>query len=74
MSIILVFSGVFLCFFGLLGLALVIYFGFQSRKEYKKEHKENKKEIFKQLIVINYLSLCLSAFGLIFVALGILLS
>jgi hypothetical protein len=74
MSIILVSLGVFLCFFGLTGFAVVIYFGFQARKQIKINGKVSKKTIFEQLIIINYLAICLSAFGLIIVILGMLLS
>ena len=74
MSIILVSLGVFLCFFGLTGFAVVIYFGFQARKQIKINGKVSKKTTFEQLIIINYLAICLSAFGLIIIVLGMLLS
>ena len=74
MSIILVSLGVFLCFFGLTGFAVVIYFGYQARKQIKINGKDSKKTTFEQLIIINYLAICLSAFGLIIIVLGMLLS
>lgn len=74
MSLILVSLGVFLCFFGLLGLGSVIYFGFQVRKQNKIYSEEKKKTTFEKLIVLNYLSLCSSALGLIILVLGIFLS
>ena len=74
MSLILVSLGVFLCFFGLLGLGSVIYFGFQVRKQNKTYSEEKKKTTFEKLIVLNYLSLCSSALGLIILVLGIFLS
>ena len=74
MSIILVSLGVFLCIFGLAGFASVIYFGFQVRKQTKLNDREGKKTTFERLIIVNYLAICLSAFGLIVVITGILLS
>ena len=74
MSLILVSLGVFVCFFGLAGFAVVIYFGFQARKQTKKNNKDSKKTTFERLIIINYLSICLSALGLIAIILGMLLS
>ena len=74
MSLILVSLGVFLCFFGLLGLGSVIYFGFQVRKQNKIYSEEKKKTTFEKLIVLNYLSLCSSALGLIILVLGIFLT
>ena len=74
MSIILVSLGVFLCFFFLIGFAVVIYFGYQARKQIKINGKDSKKTTFEQLIIINYLAICLSAFGLIIIVLGMLLS
>ena len=74
MSIILVSLGVFMCFFGLTGFAVVIYFGFQARKQTNTNGKVSKKTTFEQLIIINYFAICLSAFGLIIVILGMLLS
>ncbi len=74
MSLILVSLGVFLCFFGLLGLGSVIYFGFQFRKQDKVHSEEKKKKTFEKLIVLNYLALCSSALGLIILVLGIFLS
>ena len=74
MSLILVCLGVFLCFFGLLGLGSVIYFGFQLRKQNKIHSEEKKKTAFEKLIVLNYLALFSSALGLIILVLGIFLS
>ena len=74
MSLILVSLGVFICFFGLTGFAVVIYFGFQARKQTKINDKDNKKTTFERLLILNYLAICLSAFGLIVIILGILLS
>ena len=74
MSLILVCLGVFLCFFGLLGLCSVIYFGFKFRKQNKIHSEEKKKTAFEKLIVLNYLALCASAFGLIVLVLAIFLS
>ena len=72
MTLILVSLGVILCFFGLLGLSTVIYMGFLVRKKNNYYSEEGKKATFEKLIVINYLSLSLAAFGLIIVLLGIL--
>ena len=72
MSIILVSLGVILCLFGLAGFASVIYFGFQARKQTEINSKDSKKTIFEHLIIINYIAICLSAFGLIILILGIL--
>ena len=74
MSIILVSLGVFLCIFGLAGFASVIYFGFQARKQTEINRKDSKKTTFENLIIINYLAICLSAFGLIILILGMLLT
>ena len=74
MSIILVSLGIVLCFFGLTGFAAIIYFGFQARKQTKINVKDNKKKTFEQLIILNYLAICLSAFGLIILILGMLFS
>ena len=74
MSLILVSLGIFVCFFGLTGFAVVIYFGFQARKQTNINDKDSKKTTFKQLIIINYLAICLSAFGLIVITIGLLLS
>ena len=71
MSLVLVSLGVFLCFFGLLGLCFVIYFGFQIRKQTEIYTEEKKKPTFEKLIVLNYLALCSSAFGLIALVIGI---
>ena len=74
MSIILVSLGVFLCIFGLAGFASVIYFGFQARKQTEINSKDSKKTTFENLIIVNYLAICLSAFGLIVLILGMLLT
>ena len=74
MSIILVSLGVFLCIFGLAGFASVIYFGFQARKQTEINSKDSKKATFENLIIVNYLAICLSAFGLIILILGMLLT
>ena len=73
MSLILISLGVFLCLFGLTGFAVVIYFGFQARKQTKINDKDIKNA-FERLIIVNYLAICLSAFGLIVIILGMLLS
>ena len=74
MSLILVSLGVLLCFFGLTGFAVVIYFGFQARKQTKLNDKDSKKAKFQRLIIVNYLAICLSAFGLIVIVIGMLLN
>ena len=74
MSVILVSLGLFLCFFGLTGFAVVIYFGFQARKQTKINDKGSKKTTFERLVIINYLAICLSAFGLIVIIIGMLLN
>ena len=74
MSLILVILGVFLCFSGLLGFGSVIHFGFKFRKQNKIHSEEKKKTTFEKLIVLNYLALCASAFGLIILVLAIFLS
>ena len=74
MLVILVSLGVFLCFFGLMGFAVVIYFGFHARKQTEINDKDRKKITFERLIIINHLAICLSAFGLIVIVIGILLS
>ena len=74
MSLILVILGVFLCFSGLLGFGSVIHFGFKFRKQNKIHSEEKKKTTFEKLIVLNYLALCASAFGLIVLVLAIFLS
>ena len=74
MSLILVSLGVFICFFGLTGFAVVIYFGFQARKQTKINEKDCKKNIFERLVILNYLAICLSAFGLIVIIIGMLLN
>ena len=74
MSIILVSLGVSLCVFGLTGFAVVIYFGFQARKQAKINGKDNNKTNLEHVVIVNYLALCLSAFGLIIIILGMLFS
>ena len=74
MSVILVSLGLFLCFFGLTGFAVVIYFGFQARKQTEINDKDRKKITFERLIIINHLAICLSALGLIVIIMGMLLS
>ena len=74
MSLILVGSGVFVCFFGLTGFAVVIYFGFQARKQTNINDKDSKRTTLERLIIVNYLAICLSAFGLILITIGMLLS
>ena len=71
----IVFSlGVFLCVFGLLGLAVVIYFGFHIRKHATANDKGKNNTTFEQLILINYLCISLSALGFIFIFMGIFIS
>ena len=74
MSLILVSLGVFVCLFGLTGFAVVIYFGLQARKQIKINEKDGKKTTFELLIIVNYLAICLSTFGLIVIIIGMLLS
>ena len=74
MAIILVSLGVFLCIFGLAGFASVIYFGFQARKQTEINGKDSRKTTFENLVIVNYLAICLSAFGLIILILGMLLT
>ena len=74
MSLILVSLGVFVCFFGLTGFAVVIYFGFRARKQAELNDKDDKKNTFERLLILNYLAICLSAFGLIIIIVGMLLS
>ena len=74
MSLILVSLGVLICLFGLTGFAVVIYFGLQARKQIKINEKDGKKTTFERLIIVNYLAICLSAFGLIVIIIGMLLS
>ena len=73
MTLILVSLGVCLCFFGLLGLSTVIYMGFLIRKQNNHYSDEEKKITLKKLILINYLSFSLAAFGLVIILVGILL-
>ena len=73
MTLILVSLGVCLCLFGLFGLSTVIYMGYFIRKQNFHYSEEEKKTTFKSLIVINYLSLTLAAFGLIIMLVGTLL-
>ena len=74
MTLILVSLGVCLCFFGILGLSIVIYLVFLIRKQTNHYSEKEKKTTFERLIVINYLSLSLAAFGLIIILFGILLT
>ena len=71
MSMILVSLGIFLCFFGLTGFAVIMYFGFKARKQTQINGKYTKKNTFEQLIIVNYLAICLSAFGLFIIIIGI---
>ena len=71
---ILVSLGVFVCFFGITGFAVVIYFGFQARNQTKINDKDAKKTIFERLVILNYLAICVSAFGLIVIIMGMLLN
>ena len=72
MTLILVSSGSIVCFFGLLGLSTVIYMGFLVRKKSNHFSEEEKKATFERLIVLNYLSFSLAAFGIIMILVGIL--
>ena len=72
MSLIFVSLGVFICLFGLTGFAVVIYFGFQARKQTKINDKYGKKTTFERLVILNYLAICVSAFGLIVIIIGML--
>ena len=72
MDLILVSFGVILSLFGLLGLSIVIYSGFLLRKNSEGYSKEEKKNTFERLIIINYLALSLAAFGLIMILVGLL--
>lgn len=74
MSKILFSLGIFLCALGLLGLVVVIYFGFHIRKHAKANDKHKNNSIFKQLITINYLCVSLSALGFIIIFMGIFIS
>ena len=73
MALILVSLGVSLCFFCLIGLSTVIIYGILIRKNSNRYVKEEQKITFERLIMINYLSLSLGAFGLIIVLVGILI-
>jgi len=73
MTLILVSLGVTLSLFGLLGLSVVIYSSFLVQKNTNHCSEEEKKTTFQRLIVINYLSLSLAAFGLIIILVGLLL-
>ena len=73
MTLILVSLGVTLSVFGLLGLSAVIYLGLLVRKGSNHYSEEAKKTTLERLIVINYLSLSLAAFGLIIILVGLLL-
>ncbi len=74
MTLILVSLGVVLCFFGLFGLSIVMISGFLMRKNFNDTPEEEQKTRFERLIIINYLSISLAAFGLIILLVGILLS
>ena len=74
MSKILFSLGIFLCALGLLGLAAVIYFGFQIRKHGKADDTYRIKTTFERLIIINYLCISLSALGFIVIFIGIFVS
>ena len=74
MSFILVSLGVFVCFFGLTGFAVVIFFSFQAQKQTEINDRDSKKTTFERLIIVNYLAICVSAFGLIVITTGIMLS
>tara|TARA_B100002051_G_scaffold191634_1_gene181652 strand:+ start:148 stop:372 length:225 start_codon:yes stop_codon:yes gene_type:complete len=74
MAKILVSLGVFLCFFGLLGLAIVIYSSLKIRKHTKHHEKDKQKATFEQLLIINYLAISVSAFGFIIIIFSIFLS
>ena len=73
MTLILVSLGVSLCFFCLIGLSTVIICGFLIRKNSNHYAKDELKVTFDRLIMINYLSLLLGAFGLTIVLVGILI-
>ncbi len=72
-SIILVSLGATLCIFGLFGLLVVIYFGLSIKNNTNRKSEEIRDTIFKKLIILNYLALTLSAFGLILVLVGLFL-
>lgn len=74
MSKILFSLGTSLCVLGLLGLVVVIYFGFHIRKHAEANDKDKNNPIFKQLIIINYLCISLSTLGLIIIFMGIFIS
>ena len=73
MTLIFVSLGVTLSLFGLLGLSIVMYSGFLIRKNSKNYSEAQKKDTFERLIIINYISLALAAFGLIVIIVGFLL-
>jgi len=73
LALILVSLGVFLCFFCLIGLSTVIICSILIRKNSKRYAKKEQKIFFERLIMINYLSLSLGAFGLIIVLVGMLI-
>ena len=66
--------GTSLCVLGLLGLVVVIYFGFHIRKHAEANDKDKNNPIFKQLIIINYLCITLSGLGFIIIFMGIFIS
>lgn len=70
-SVFLVSLGIVLCFLGLLGIFVVIYVSLKIKKNNAKNSNNGAKLTFKELIVLNYVSLSLSAFGLIIVVLGL---
>ncbi len=47
----------FVCFFGLTGFAVIIYFGFQAHKQTKINDRGGRKTTFERLIIVNYLGL-----------------
>ena len=73
MTLILISLGVFLSLFGLLGLSVVMYLGFLIRKKSKDYSEAEKKDTFERLIIINYLSVSMAAFGLIIIMVGLFL-
>ena len=72
-SIILVSLGASLCIFGLFGLLVVVYFALSIKNNTNRKSEEIRDTIFKKLIMLNYLALTLSAFGLILVLVGLFL-
>jgi uncharacterized membrane protein YqjE len=72
-SIILVSLGASFCVFGLFGFLVVIYFGLWIKNNSNQKFEESQDTIFKKLIILNYLALILSAFGLITLLIGLFL-